>query len=120
MSYIQKRGKNTAWKESLMRNLASELIIHEKLELTETRAKELRRHLDKLVTLAKRQDLHSRRQAISILRNIKDSEKKSVLNKLFSTLAMRYKNRNGGYTRILKIENRKGDNAPMAIIELVK
>ena len=63
MSYIQKQGKNTAWRVALMRNLTTELIISERLEITETRAKELRRHFDHMVTLAKRGDLHARRQA---------------------------------------------------------
>ncbi len=120
MSYIQKSGKNTAWRNNLMRNLATELIIHEKLKITLTRSKELRTYVDKLITLSKRQDLHSRRQAESVLRNIKISDNQTVLQKLFSTLAVRYKNQNGGYTRILKIDERKGDNSPMAIIELVK
>ncbi|AVN64207.1 MULTISPECIES: 50S ribosomal protein L17 [Mesoplasma] len=119
MSYIQKQGKNTAWRVALMRNLTSELIVSERLEITETRAKELRKHLDKMVTLAKRGDLHARRQAASWLRNIEVSSKEDVLQKLFTTIAKKYKDRDGGYTRILKLDNRKGDNAPMVIIELV-
>lgn len=119
MSYIQKRGQNTAWRTSLMRNLTTELIVSERLEITETRAKELRKHFDKMVTLAKRGDLHSRRQAASWLRNVEASSKEDVLQKLFSTVAKRFKDRDGGYTRILKLNNRKGDNAPMVIIELV-
>ncbi len=120
MSYIQKKGKDTAWRGSLMRNLASELILHEKLQITDTRAKELRTYIDKLITLAKRQDLHSRRQAESVLRKLNTNNDQTILQKLFSTLAARYKERNGGYTRILKLGNRKGDNALMVIIELVK
>lgn len=121
MSYIQKRGQNTAWRTALMRNLASELIIHEKLEITKTRAKELRKHVEKLITLAKKQNLHARRQAAAVLRNIKDEKiQKTALDKLFSTLALRYKKRNGGYIRILNIGNRQGDNSPLVIIELIK
>ncbi|AHI54132.1 50S ribosomal protein L17 [Spiroplasma sabaudiense Ar-1343] len=119
MSYIQKRGKNTAWRVALMRNLTTELIISERLEITETRAKELRSHFDKMVTLGKRQDLHARRQAAAWLRDIDASEKETALQKLFNDLAKRFKTRNGGYTRILKLDNRRGDNAPMVIIELV-
>lgn len=119
MSYIQKRGKNTSWRQGLMRNLSTELIISEKLEITETRAKELRSHVEKLITLAKRQDLHARRQAASFLRNIDASKDQTALQKLFSAIAKRYMDRNGGYTRILKLDNRRGDNAPMVIIELV-
>ncbi len=120
MSYIQKRGKNTAWKTSLMRNLVTELVVHEKLTITEMRAKELRSHFDKLVTLAKRQDLHARRQAARVLRNISADKENTALQKLFSTLALRYKERQGGYTQLFKVENRKGDNAPMVLIQLVK
>jgi len=119
MSYIQKRGKNTAWRESMMRNLTTELIVKEKLELTETRAKELRKHFDHMITLAKREDLHARRQAASWLRDVQVSSKEDALQKLFTSLAKKYKKRDGGYTRILKLDNRKGDNAPMVLIELV-
>ncbi|WP_342268754.1 50S ribosomal protein L17 [Spiroplasma endosymbiont of Aspidapion aeneum] len=120
MSFIQKQGKNTAWREALMRNLTTELIINERLEITEKRAKELRKHLDKMITLAKRQDLHARRQAITWLRNTNVNNKETALQKLFNELATRFKKRDGGYTRILKLDNRRGDNAPMCIIELVK
>ncbi|AEM68565.1 50S ribosomal protein L17 [Mycoplasma putrefaciens] len=119
MSYIQKRGQNTAWRTSLMRNLTTELIITERLEITETRAKELRKHFDKMITLAKRGDLHARRQAASWLRDIQADKKQTALQKLFNDLSKKYQDRNGGYTRILKLDNRKGDNAPMVIIELV-
>ncbi|WP_338983292.1 50S ribosomal protein L17 [Spiroplasma endosymbiont of Othius punctulatus] len=119
MSYIQKQGKNTAWRVALMRNLTTELIVKERLEITETRAKELRVHFDKMVTLAKRGDLHARRQAAAWLRDIDASDKETALQKLFTKVAKKYKDRNGGYTRILKLDNRKGDNAPIVIIELV-
>ncbi|WP_381415338.1 50S ribosomal protein L17 [Spiroplasma endosymbiont of Anurida maritima] len=120
MSYQQKRGKNTSWRNGLMRNLATELIIHEKLQITETRAKELRRHVEKLITLGKRGDLHARRRAASFLRNITvKNEKAAALQKLFGPLAKQYSKRNGGYTRILKLDNRRGDNAPVVIIALV-
>ncbi|WP_031542163.1 50S ribosomal protein L17 [Mesoplasma photuris] len=119
MSYIQKRGKNTTWRKALMRNLTTELIISERLEITEARAKELRTHIDHMITLAKRGDLHARRQAASWLRNIEISDKENALQKLFTDIAKRYETRNGGYTRILKLDNRKGDNAPIVIIELV-
>ncbi|WP_339022637.1 50S ribosomal protein L17 [Spiroplasma endosymbiont of Crioceris asparagi] len=119
MSYMQKQGQNTAWRVALMRNLTTELIVKERIELTETRAKELRRHFDKMVTLAKKGDLHSRRQAAAWLRDIDASEKETALQKLFDKIAKKYKDRNGGYTRILKLDNRKGDNAPICIIELV-
>lgn len=119
MSYIQKRGKNTAWNNALMRNLTSELIINESLKITEARAKELRKHVDKVITWGKRGDLHARRQAIAYLRDIEDEKCNTAVDKAFTTLAKKYKTRNGGYTRILKLENRKGDNAPLVLIELV-
>ncbi|AVP49695.1 50S ribosomal protein L17 [Williamsoniiplasma luminosum] len=119
MSYIQKRGKNTAWEQALMRNLTSEMILAERLQITEARAKELRRHVEKMITLGKRGDLHARRQAAAWLRDIESPKNQTALDKLFKDLAKKYKTRNGGYTRILKLDNRKGDNAPMVIIELV-
>jgi len=119
MSYIQKRGKNTAWREAMMRNLTTELIVKERLEVTEARAKELRKHFDHMITLAKREDLHARRQAASWLRDVEVSSKEDALQKLFNDLGKRYATRDGGYTRILKLDNRRGDNAPMVIIELV-
>lgn len=119
MSYQQKRGKNTSWYNGLMRNLATELIINEKLEITAIRAKELRLHIDKLITLGKRQNLHARRRAASLLHDIQINNKETVLQKLFNKISEKYKNRNGGYTRILKLNNRKGDNATMVIIELI-
>lgn len=119
MSYIQKRGKNTSWREGLMRNLATELIIHGRLLVTETRAKQLRSVVEDLITLSKRQNLHAIRQADSILRNINVNDNETALQKLFGSVAKKYQKRDGGYTRILKTENRRGDNAPMVYIELV-
>jgi large subunit ribosomal protein L17 len=72
-----------------------------------------------MITLAKREDLHARRQAASWLRDVQVSSKEDALQKLFTSLAKKYKKRDGGYTRILKLDNRKGDNAPMVLIELV-
>lgn len=120
MSYIQKQGKNTAWKNALMRNLATDLIIHEKLNIVYTRAKELQSHVDKLVTLGKSGTLHDRRRVASYLRQVTiDKTGKTVVQKLFDEIARKYKKREGGYTRVLKTTNRRGDNAVMAIIEFV-
>jgi len=94
-------------------NMAAALVKHEQIVTTLPKAKELRGVVDKLVTLGKRGDLHARRQA---LRTIKD---RALVEKLFSTLAERYAERPGGYTRVLKAGFRYGDSAPMAIIELV-
>ena len=94
-------------------NLTNALLTHEQINITLPRAKELRTFADKMITFAKKGDLNSRRMALSFLR---DNE---VVSKLFSTLAERYKDRNGGYTRVLKAGFRYGDAADMAIIELV-
>ena len=94
-------------------NMASALIKHEQIVTTLAKAKDLRRVMDKYITLAKKGDLHSRRIAAARLRN------EDMVKKLFDTLAPRYKDRNGGYTRVLKAGFRYGDSAPRAVIELV-
>lgn len=100
-------------RRALFSNLTNALLTHEQISITLPRAKELRTFADNMITYAKKGDLNSRRLALGFLR---DNE---VVSKLFSTLAERYKNRNGGYTRVLKAGFRYGDCAPMAIIELV-
>lgn len=100
-------------RRALFSNLTSSLLEHEQITITLTRAKELRTFADNMITFAKKGDLNSRRIAAGFLRN------NEVVSKLFSTLAERYKERNGGYTRVLKAGFRYGDCAPMAIIELV-
>ncbi len=97
----------------MLRNMVTSLLEYEKITTTLSKAKELRRHAEKMVTLGKRGDLGSRRRALGYVRS------KSVVHKLFTGLAERYKERNGGYTRIYKLGARVGDNAPMAVIELV-
>ena len=94
-------------------NMAASLIKHEQIVTTLPKAKELKPIVDKLITLGKRGDLHARRQAISQIRDI------SMVSKLFETLGPRYKDRQGGYTRVLKAGFRYGDSAPVAVIELV-
>ncbi len=100
-------------RKALFRNMAGSLVEHEQIKTTLPKAKELKRYMDKLITLGKRGDLHARRQAASQLRQDKD------VAKLFAILGPRYKDRQGGYTRVLKAGFRYGDMAPMAIIELV-
>ena len=109
-------------RKSMLRNVVTELIVHERVTVTAGVVKDLKRETEHLITLAKKGDLHSRRLASSYVRNYLVDEEKSVsaLDKLFSELAKRYASRKGGYTRALKVVNRKGDNAPMAIVELVK
>ena len=110
----RKLGRTTAHREALFDNMVTALFQHERIQTTLPKSKELRRTAEKLITIAKRGDLHSRRVAA---KNVRDNE---VLKKLFDNIGPRYANRNGGYTRIIKLGNRLGDNAPMSIIELVE
>ena len=113
----RKKGRNLSrspsHRKALLRNMAMSLFQHERITTTTARAKELRPYAERLITLAKRGDLHARRLAA---RRIADRD---VLGKLFDDIAPRYSERPGGYTRILKLGNRKGDAAEMALIELV-
>jgi len=97
----------------MFRNLVTSLILHDKIETTETRAKEISKMADKMITLGKRGDLHAKRQADSYLMN------EDAVFKLFGDIAKKYETRPGGYTRVIKTGFRKGDGAPMAILELV-
>ncbi|GEN88589.1 50S ribosomal protein L17 [Oceanobacillus sp. FSL W8-0428] len=115
----RKLGRTTDSRMALLRNLASDLIIHERIETTEAKAKELRSIVDKMITLGKRGDLHARRQAAAFLYNKEADEENNVVQKLFDDVAARYEDRQGGYTRVLKLGERQGDGAKMAIIELV-
>ncbi|WP_130860880.1 50S ribosomal protein L17 [Gracilibacillus phocaeensis] len=115
----RKLGRTTDQRLALLRGLATDLIIHECIETTEAKAKELRSVVDKMVTLGKRGDLHARRQAASFLYNAEASEEEDAVQKLFNDIAGRYEDRQGGYTRVLKLGPRRGDGADMAIIELV-
>jgi large subunit ribosomal protein L17 len=106
-------GGGPAHERLLLSNLANALFTHGRITTTETKAKRLRPYAERLVTFAKRGDLHARRKAISVLRD------KSVVHTLFTEIAPQMAERNGGYTRITKLGFRKGDNAPLASIELV-
>jgi len=106
-------NRSVSHRKAMFANMAASLIKHEQIKTTLPKAKDLRRVVDRLVTLGKRGDLHARRQALSVLR---DNE---ITAKLFEDLAERYKERSGGYSRVLKAGFRYGDMAPMAIIELV-
>ena len=110
----RKLNRTSAHRKALFRNMAAALIKHEQIKTTLPKAKELRGVVDHLVTLGKRGTLHARRQALSRLNG--DTV---MADKLFTTLAERYADRPGGYTRVLKAGFRYGDNAPMAVIELV-
>lgn len=106
-------GRTTSHREAMLRNMVTSLLEHERIVTTAPKAKELRRLADRMITLAKRGDLHARRQALAVIRS------KKVVAKLFDELKDDYLDRNGGYTRIIKTGNRVGDAASMAIIELV-
>lgn len=119
MAYSKIR-RTSAQRKALLRDLVTSLIIHEQIETTETKAKELQRLADKMVTLGKKGTLAARREAAKIVRPLQVSETQTALQKLFDVLAPRYENRPGGYTRVLKTVPRLGDNAPMAIIQFVE
>lgn len=110
----RKLNRTASHRKAMFANMAAALIEHEQIVTTLPKAKEMRRVTDKLITLGKRGDLHARRQAISKIRDVEQ------VKKLFEVLGPRYKDRNGGYTRVLKAGYRYGDNAPMAVIELVE
>src|SRR5699024_2821913 len=116
----RKLGRRTDNRLALLRNLAGDLIINERIETTEEKAKELRPFVEKLITLGKRGDLHARKQAVSQLYNKQSEETgETAVQKLLGEVAERYEDRQGGYTRVLKLGPRRGDGAKMAIIELV-
>ena len=106
-------SRPTAQRRAMFRNMVTALLKHERIETTEARAKELRGWVDKMITLAKRGDLHARRQALAVV------IEKSVVKKLFDEIGPRYRERPGGYTRITKLGTRRGDCAEMALIELI-
>jgi large subunit ribosomal protein L17 len=109
----RKLGRTTAHRKALFRNLVTALIRRERIRTTLAKAKELRSHVEKTITLGKKGTLHAKRLARKVV------VEKEAFTKLFSTLSERYAKRSGGYTRIIKIGNRRGDDAPMAFIELV-
>ena len=120
MAY-RKLGRLSHQRKAMLRDLSTDLIINERIVTTEARAKELRSVVEKLITLGKRGDLHARRQAASYVRQEIASNETgaTALQKLFSDIAPRYNDRNGGYTRIIKAGPRRGDAANMVVIELV-
>lgn len=116
-----KAGFTVSKKKNMMRNLTTELIKYGRVTVTEAVAKDLIVVADKMVTLGKKGDLHARRQAASYIRDIYVDEDSTTtaLQKLFEEIAPKYQDRNGGYTRSLKLGSRRGDNAPMSIVEFV-
>ena len=109
----RKLGRKTAHRKALMSNLASALITHKRIKTTDAKAKELRMYIEPLVTYAKKGDLHSRRQVLKKIRH------KSIVRELFDNIGPTFSNRNGGYTRIIKLGFRDNDCAPISMIEFV-
>ena len=114
MAY-RKLGRDNKHRRSMLATLTKQVINNESIETTDTRAKEVRKMVDKMITYGKKGDLMSRRKALAFLHN-----DKATVNKVFDDLAKRYENRNGGYTQILKVGERRGDNSLMSIIRLVE
>lgn len=108
-----KLGRTSSHREAMLRNMVTSIIKHERIRTTDTKAKELRKLAEKMITLGKKGTLHARRQALVVVRD------KDMVGKLFGELAERYRNREGGYTRIVKAGYRFGDNAPVSIIEFI-
>lgn len=111
----RKFDRNSGARKALFRNLVTQLFEHDRIVTTQAKAKEVRSIAEKLITKAKREDVHSRRQVLRFVTN------KKVVNRLFDTIIIKLSEKNqGGYTRILKLENRKGDDAPMALLEIIE
>ncbi len=110
---VAKLGRNASHRKAMLRNLATDLLRHERVTTTLSKAKAVRRVAERLVTLGKRDTLHARRHAARLIRD------KDVLSKVFNELAPRYAERPGGYTRIIRLSTRAGDRAEMAVIEMV-
>jgi large subunit ribosomal protein L17 len=106
-------GRTSAHRKAMFRNMVTSLLDEERIETTDAKAKQIRRLADRMITLGKRGDLHARRQALAVVRS------RDVTAKLFGELAERYRDRPGGYTRVMKVGPRAGDAAPMSIVELV-
>jgi large subunit ribosomal protein L17 len=118
MAY-QKLGRDSSARKALFRDLVTDLFLYERIQTTEAKAKEVRSIAEKLITLAKRGDLHARRQVAAFVRREALNGEQDAIQKLFSDIALRYTERPGGYTRIMKLGPRRGDSAPMVYLELV-
>lgn len=109
----KKLGRDSSHRQAMLRNMVTSLFKHEQLETTDAKAKQLRPMAEKIITLAKRGDLHARRQALAYIKD------KAITHRLFGDLKDRYMDRQGGYVRIVKKGNRKGDGAPLSVIQLL-
>lgn len=111
--FVLKLNRTSSHRKAMFRNMVTSLFKHTRIKTTEAKARGLKRIADKMITLAKRGDLHARRQALAVIRE------KDVVHKLFDEMAEQFASRQGGYTRITKLGPRKGDVAPMVLIELI-
>ena len=118
MSFINKEGKTSAWRRMVIRQQVSDVIAYGNIKTTFTKAKETQRHVDRVITLAKKNTLDSNRKILSIIKDTKKATAKDLVKKL-QTIAKKYATRNGGYTRVLRLGKRPGDNTEVAILELV-
>ena len=109
-----KLGRSSAHRKALLRNMVTSLLEHERIQTTHAKAREVRRTAERMITLGKRGDLHARRRALRVIRS------RAVAAKVFDDLAVRFRERPGGYTRVLKLGRRVGDGAPLSIVELVE
>lgn len=117
-SQRQSNVHDSARRVRIERNQLTDLIIHEKIVVNHSKAKELQKKMDRLITIAKKNDVNARRRVAKVLRNVNldDKKNKNVSEKLFNKIAPKYAKRNGGYTKVLKFGNRKGDGSPVSII----
>ena len=111
--------RDATWRKGVLRNLVTDVLLHGKVETTEARAKEVKRHVEKIITKGKKGTLAARRNAEKFLRPVETKDGTPIGKYLFDTIAPKYKDRNGGYTRLIKSPSRQGDNTKMAIVELV-
>lgn len=119
MSYVITHGKNSAWNKMVIRQQVTDVIAYGQIKTTLSQAKELRKHVDNLITLAKKNTLAAKRKILSIVLDNKKLSKQDICKKLANDLAKKYATRKGGYTRVLKLSPRLGDNTKLAIIQLV-
>ena len=121
MAKNRKLGWTQSHRKAMLRNLATDVIMYGKIETTDTRAKEVKSVVEQLITLGKRGDLHARRQAAAVLQDVVDPNTgKTAVQTLFDDVAPKYADRNGGYTKVVKTYNRRGDNATMAVLQLLQ
>ncbi len=120
MAGYSKLNRRSDQRKAMLRDLVTQLIVHERITTTQTKAKELQRLVERMITLGKKGDLAAIRRAARTVRLIEANDDQNALQKLFKDIAPRFKDRNGGYTRIYKMGPRRGDSTPMAIIEFVE